>query len=241
MMSAASATENASAETAATRRPLSRDRLLAEAIALVDEQGLGSLTMRALATRLNVEAMSLYNHVPNKQALYDGIRGLLWQEFSDALDRGVDTGATWQESLRTIARGLRLIARRHPHAFPLILSGSRLDEQMLGTMARGLAMLDAHGFAPGLAARTLNTVVHYALGYATMELSLRTASAVHMDGEGELETIVRLTRKLPGDTPPELVRVARDCCACDLDIQFEFGLGALLAGLDPRCDTHSKA
>jgi hypothetical protein len=112
---------------------------------------------------------------------------------------------------------------------------------MLGTMARGLAMLDTGGFEPGLAARTLNAVVHYALGYATMELSLRTASAIHMDGEGDLETIVRLTRNLPSDTPPELVRVARDCCACDLDVQFEFGLSALLAGLDPQCDTHTAA
>jgi TetR/AcrR family tetracycline transcriptional repressor len=217
------------------RPPLSRARVLEEALALVDEQGLDALTMRALAARLHVEAMSLYNHVPSKQGLYDGIRGLLWDE----LGRALESGQSWQQSLRSIARCLRCIAHNHPHAFPLILAGTTLDERMLRTAARGLAMLDEGGFDRQRAANTLNAVIHSALGYAMMELSLRAAGAPAGEGEGELETIVRLTRTLPVDSPPELVRVARDCCACDLDDQFEFGLEALLAGLDPDCNTRA--
>lgn len=218
------------------RRPLTRERVLAEALALVDEQGLEALTMRALASRLRVEAMSLYNHVPGKQGLYDGIRGLLWEE----IGRALESGQSWQQSLRSIARCLRAIARGHPRAFSLIITGSTLDERMLRTAARGLAMLDQGGFDRDHAAKTLNSVIHYALGYAMMELSLRAAGAPAQEGDGELETIVRLTRTLPADSPPELVRVARDCCAADLDIQFEFGLEALLAGLDPGCETHTS-
>jgi AcrR family transcriptional regulator len=209
--------------------------VLAEALALVDERGLEALTMRALAARLGVEAMSLYNHVSNKQGLYAGIRGLLWDE----LGRALDSGQSWLESLRSIARCLRGIAHAHPDAFPLILSGTTLDERMLGTLARGLAMLDERGFERDRAAKTLTAVVHYALGYAMMERTLRAAVTPAPEGEGELEAIVRLARTLPSDSPPELVRVARDCCARDLDEQFEFGLDALLAGLDPDCDTHS--
>jgi AcrR family transcriptional regulator len=206
--------------------------VLAEALALVDERGLEALTMRALAARLEVEAMSLYNHVPGKQGLYDGIRGLLWDE----LGRALATGESWQQSLRSVARCLRGIAHSHPNAFPLILSRTTLDERMLRTAARGLAMLDEGGFDRDRAAKTLNAVIHYALGYAMMELSLRAAVPPAQAGDGDLETIVRLSRMLPADSPPELVRVARDCCARDLDEQFEFGLDALLAGLDSDCD-----
>lgn len=214
------------------RRPLTRERVLEEALALVDEQGLDALTMRALAARLHVEAMSLYNHVPGKQGLYDGIRGLLWDE----VGRALESGQSWQQSLRSVARCLRAIACGHPHAFTLIMSGTTLDERMLRTAARGLEMLDEGGFDRDHAAKTLNAVIHYGLGYATMELSLRAAGAPAQAGDGELETIVRLTRTLPGDSPPELVRVARDCCARDPDEQFEFGLDALLAGLGRHCD-----
>lgn len=209
------------------RSPLSRERVLAEALSLVDELGLESLTLRALASRLGVEAMSLYSHVDGKEGLRDGIRELLWQEVGDALEQGTD----WKESLRSIARHLRRLSQDHPQAFPLILGGSTLAEPMLRTAAAGLAMLDEAGFDEERAARTLNAVMHYGLGYTMMELACRTTIGIPRGGEPELEALVRLVRTLPPNAPPELARVARDCCACDFDAQFEFGLEALLDGL----------
>lgn len=218
------------------RRPkLTRERVLVEALALADERGLGALTMRAVGARLGVEAMSLYNHVPSKGALRDGIRELLWDELRDALQRGDG----WRESLQSIARCLRGLARKHPHAFPLITSGDTLAEPMLRTLATGLAMLDESGFDQHHAAQTLNAVVHYALGYAMMELSYQAAAIRPIqNGHPEFDAIVQLARALPADAPPELVRAARDCCASDLDEQFEFGLQALLDGLDAARDRH---
>lgn len=217
----------------ARRSSLTRERVLAEALRLVDEQGLEALTLRALAARLGVEAMSLYNHVDGKEGLRDGIRELLWQELRDALERGTD----WRESLRAIARHLRRLSQDHPQAFPLIIGGSSLAEPMLRTAADGLAMLGDAGFDDECSARTLNSVIHYALGYAMMELAFRTTIGIPRGGEPELDALVRLVRTLPPDAPAELVRVARDCCACDYDAQFEFGLEALLGGLDPQCVT----
>jgi TetR/AcrR family tetracycline transcriptional repressor len=223
------------------RRPLTRERVLREALRLVDDEGLQALTMRALGSRLEVEAMSLYNHVPGKEGLRDGIRELLWEELGRSLERG----AGWKDSMREVASCLWGLARHHPHAFPLILGGDSLAEPMLRTLASGLATLEEAGFERDAAANTLNAVVQYALGYSMMELSYRSAvpvavGGVGIDGESELDTIVRLTRALPPDAPPELVRVARDCCACDFDKQFEFGLAALLAGLDPGCNTRAS-
>jgi AcrR family transcriptional regulator len=231
----------------ATRRkppqtPLTRERVLREALQLVDDEGLKALTMRALGNRLGVEAMSLYHYVQGKDGLRDGIRELLWEE----LRRSLESGQGWKDSMRQIASCLWALARHHPHAFPLILGGDSLAEPMLRTLARGLATLEEAGFERDAAANTLNAVVQYAVGYSMMELSYRSAvpvsvGGIGINGESELDTIVRLTRALPPDAPAELVRVARDCCACDYDKQFEFGLGALLAGLDLSCNTHDSA
>ena len=78
----------------------------------------------------------------------------------------------------------------------------------------------------------------YAAGYGAMEISC-FATRPNVGGDAdELESLVMFMRAFPPDTPPELVRVARDTCMCNTDEQFEFGLDALLAGLDPGCDTH---
>jgi AcrR family transcriptional regulator len=219
--------------------PLTRERVLREALQLVDDEGLKALTMRALGNRLGVEAMSLYHYVEGKDGLRDGIRELLWEE----LRRSLESGQGWKDSMRQIAACLWGLARQHPHAFPLMLGGDSLAEPMLRTLARGLETLEEAGFERDAAASTLNAVVQYAVGYSMMALSYRSAvpvsvGGIGINGESELDTIVRLTRALPPDAPSELVRVARDCCACDYDKQFEFGLKALLAGLDPECDTH---
>jgi AcrR family transcriptional regulator len=236
-----STTPTAEKERSRARRrpPLTRERILREALSLVDEEGLAGLTMRRLGARLGVEAMALYNHVPGKEGLRDGIGELLWED----LARSLEQGEGWKDSMRQIASCLWGLARQHPHAFPLILGGGdSLAEPMLRTLARGLAMLEGAGFQRGAAANTLNAVVQYAFGYSMMQLSYRSAvpvavGGVGISGQSELDTIVQLTRALPPDAPSELVRVARDCCACDFDQQFEFGLNALLAGLDPGCNT----
>src|SRR5919106_4499638 len=62
------------------RRPLSRRRILETAVRFVDREGLEALSMRKLGSELGVEAMSLYNHVPNKSALLDGMVEVLLGE-----------------------------------------------------------------------------------------------------------------------------------------------------------------
>lgn len=216
------------------RPPLTRERILREALQLVDEEGLEALTMRRLGSRLGVEAMSLYNHVPSKDGLHDGIRELLWQELRDT----VESGKTWKDSLRSIATCLRGCARNHPRAFPLFWSGNTLSESMLRTLEAGLTTLHGAGLDRERSSKTLNAVLGYACGYAMMELSCLCAARPLVAGRSELEAGVALARILPPGAPAELAQIARDSCAFDPDPQFEFGLEALLAGLDPDCETH---
>lgn len=217
------------------RPPLTRERILSEALALVDEDGLDALTMRGLGRRLGVEAMSLYNHVPGKDGLHDGIRELLWEE----LQHRLEGGETWKDSLRSIASCLRGCARQHPRAFPLFWSGDTLSESMLRTLEAGIAMLHAAGLDRESSARTLNAVLGYAAGYAMMEHSCM-AAVRPVDERSDLETGVELARVLPPGAPTDLAQIALNCCAFDPDAQFEFGLNALMAGLDPHCETHDE-
>ena len=80
---------------AAPRLPLSRERVLRAAVSLADEAGIGSLSMRRLGQELGVEAMSLYNHVKNKEEILDGMVELVVGEIDLSSD-----GADWKAALR---------------------------------------------------------------------------------------------------------------------------------------------
>ncbi|RKQ33394.1 TetR/AcrR family transcriptional regulator [Kocuria tytonis] len=120
------------------RGSLTRDRVLEAAIALVDRGGAQALTMRRLASELNVEAMSLYNHVENKQDILDGMAGLLIARMRPWGDEVL----TWKEALRTVCVTYRATITAHPHVFagqggrPLVTGEDHAAYQYLMTMLR---------------------------------------------------------------------------------------------------------
>jgi AcrR family transcriptional regulator len=212
------------------RRPgLTRARVLEEALRLVDEEGLQALTMRALGKRLGVDPMAVYNHVPAKSALREGIGELLWEELANASEPGTD----WRRSMRAAASAIRRLARAHPNAFPLLLTGTVSPTPGLRLFAAQLAALEAAGYDESRAAEILRAVFAYAYGYATIELSSLCLDCASTGGPAEFEAILALSRTLPADLPPELAQVARVVCLSgDVDEQFKVGLDALLAGFE---------
>src|ERR1700761_1154812 len=94
---------------------LSRAAVVAAALALLDRDGVEALTMRRLGAELGVEAMSLYRHVPSRDALLDALADRLAPEMD-----APDSGADWAEALRALAAELRAAGRRHPAAFELV-------------------------------------------------------------------------------------------------------------------------
>ncbi len=210
------------------RRPLTRERVLEAALRLVDEEGLGALTMRALGTRLGVDPMSVYRHVPGKAALRDGIGELLWAE----LEGSTETDPDWRLSMRSLATAIRRLAREHPNAYPLLLAGKVSPVPGLRLHESHLEALQAAGYDETRAAEILRAVFGYAYGYAAMELSSFCLDCDSPTREGDFDTLLALSRTLPDDLPPNLARVARVVCLADLDQQFEFGLKALLAGFE---------
>lgn len=199
-----------------SRPGLSRDRILAAALRLVDQDGLEALSMRRLGTELGVEAMSLYNHVPSKDALLDGIAEKLWSEVT------VPASADWRRAVRDTARSLRRVGHQHPRAFPLLLERSALSAPALRVIDDLLAALRDAGFRDRDAMNALGAIVAYATGYVLVE-------QVCALGQPEVarRALAPKTLERYGDT-------ARALCECDPEAQFEFGLGSLIAGMAAR-------
>ena len=96
---------------------ISRESVLAAALRLADEQGLNAVTMHAVAKCLRVTPMALYRHVDDKNALLDGLVEVLLGECPLP-----PPDVPWDERLTALAAGIRDTARRHPTAFPLLLT-----------------------------------------------------------------------------------------------------------------------
>src|SRR5262245_12466733 len=102
---------------AAHREPLTRDRVLRAAVALADQDGMSSLSMRKLGEAVGVEAMSLYNHVASKSDLLDGMIDIVFSEIDLP---PADVG--WRTAMRQRAISARQVLRRHRWAIGLMES-----------------------------------------------------------------------------------------------------------------------
>jgi TetR/AcrR family transcriptional regulator, tetracycline repressor protein len=199
---------------------LSRRRVLEAAVRFADREGLGSLTMRRLGAELGVEAMSLYNHVPNKGALLDGMVEVLLGEV-EIPPRSKD----WEERVRDGYRAFRRLAHEHPNVFPLLvqrppetLDGAWLVEEFLQTLREA-------GFGAEEALHVFRSLSSYTFGYAMAEIR---GFALEPDGS-------RLgARALSPEEFPNLCELGPRLENVDHDAEFEFGLDLLLSGLRDR-------
>jgi AcrR family transcriptional regulator len=204
----------------AGRRRLSRRRVLEAAVRFADREGLGSLTMRRLGAELGVEAMSLYNHVPNKGALLDGMVEVLLGEVEIP-----PRSKEWEERVRDGYRAFRRLAHEHPNVFPLLverppetLDGAWLVEEFLQTLREA-------GFGTEEALHAFRSLSSYTFGYAMAEIR---GFALEPDGS-------RLgARALSPEEFPNLCELGPRLENVDHDAEFEFGLDLLLSGLRDR-------
>ena len=204
----------------AKRRPLSRRRVLEAAVRFADREGLDALSMRKLGADLGVEAMSLYNHVPNKDALLDGMVEVLLGELEVPPEE-----AGWEERVRDAYRGFRRLARSHPNVFPLLvlrppdtMDGVWLVEEFLKTMRQA-------GFDAATALYAFRTLSAYATGYAMAEIR-----GFAMEPGGDRDGAAAL----PAQEFPNIAEVGEKLGGVDHDAEFEFGLDLILGGLRER-------
>src|SRR5262245_29256001 len=144
--------------TTRTERPtLTRERVLVAARELADRDGIEALTMRRLADDLGVEAMSLYHHLPNKDAILDGLVELGFQEIADEVGEpgALDGPGSWQPALRARALGARRVHLRHRWLPGLLESRSAISPSMVRYVDGNVGVMRGGGFSYDL--------VHHAL------------------------------------------------------------------------------
>jgi AcrR family transcriptional regulator len=186
--------------------------VLRAAVVLADREGLKALSMRRLGAELGVEAMTLYHHLPSKDALLDGlveqlVAGVTAPQFE----------SSWQEGLRTYAVGLRSALLAHPNLVPLIASRPAVTAQNLQVMETALQGLAAAGLEPADALDVLYAVTGFVVGHVV------TAS--------EGDQVDHLVAIDAGEYPL-LAKAAAAGPDRAADTRFTFALDALLKGLD---------
>ncbi|MEV4707973.1 TetR/AcrR family transcriptional regulator [Actinoplanes sp. NPDC049316] len=145
-----------------------RRLILDQALALVDEQGLGAMSMRAVAERVGLTSMALYPYVGGKDALLDGLVDLLHLELGTAYgDDPADID--WRQRLRALGRAVRGLSRRHPRAYPLILNRPSPGGSWLTAALR--ATLHDAGVPAEKVPRLTRMICAFLLGYTTGEVT----------------------------------------------------------------------
>lgn len=143
---------------------MTRDRIVDEAIALLDEEGERSLSMRRLAGRLGVSTMSTYHYVANKDELVEAVADRLMQQLE--LPRPT---TPWPDAVRSMGWSFHRLVVEHPAAFRVMIGGRR-PAAMLRAAEHCVAILASQGFDEATALRVLRTTVRYLMGSAHADL-----------------------------------------------------------------------
>ena len=214
------------------RAPLTRERVLRAAVELADESGIEALTMRGLGQAVGVEAMSLYNHVANKEAILDGVVEVVIGEVLEAVE-GLEPPADpadWKPAARRRILAARDVFLRHRWAPGLLESRKEMPPGALRYFDGLLGLMLGGGFSADLAHHAMHALGSRGLGF-TQEL--------FEDEDVPAEQVSMMAEQMAGEYPnlAEMLKiVTHDADTtlgwCDDQFEFEFGLDLILDGLE---------
>jgi len=208
-----------------SRSRLNRDLVLSTAIALADNAGIESLTMRRLGEELGVEAMSLYNHVANKEDLFHGMVDAVFSEIE--LPSHSDH---WKSAMRKRSISFRAVLSRHPWATGLQDSGTNPGPGTLRHHDRVIGTLRNAGFSVAMAAHAFSALDSYIYGFAMQEKSLPLKT------EEETATMAHIMlAQLPTTEYPYLAELTAEHVlqpGYNYGDEFPIGLELVLDGLE---------
>lgn len=198
------------------RVPLSRERIADTALRFIDEHGLDALSMRKLGAELGVEAMSLYNHVANKDDLLDSVANALYARVLVAYG---DPSGDWRTKARQMAASYVEVASAHPEAFPLLLNRPPGTPAGLEFLDRVVAIFDDVTDDLRVAALAFSVVANWVIGTLVQQLGVGDEAGHEPAVEG-FERVAAFRRAM-------LVEIGgRE--------RFEEGLEAVLDGIGAR-------
>ncbi|MGH4022925.1 MAG: TetR/AcrR family transcriptional regulator [Pseudonocardiaceae bacterium] len=194
------------------------------ALRLVDDQGLAALTMRALATELEVSPMALYNHVRDKDELVDLMVDLMVGE----VDRSPTQG-DWVTQLRALACSYHQALSAHPNLARRYSTRVCLGPQQLMVIDRTVELLLQAGFPPPEAAEAFYALYTYTAGFHQISpLDPPSGTTSHEAG---------YYSALPPEQIPSIIAVSPHLNGVHRSGGFEYGLDTLLTGLQTKLTT----
>jgi AcrR family transcriptional regulator len=217
-------------------RPITRAAIMANALAIIDRDGVDALSMRRLGESLRRDPMAVYRHVPNKAAVLDGVVEMIFEQLS------LDTTATdWAAALRNLGHDFRDLARAHPYVVTLLVTrplatplGMR-PPGILRHLEEVLALLTGAGFSGPDALHMYRTLFGFLYGHVLTELQ------EIIERPEETDHVLRLgLHRLPIHQFPNLRGLASTWASYDGRAELDRGLDILLSGLSTRLDVPAR-
>jgi AcrR family transcriptional regulator len=221
-------TKTEATEDAQHRERLTRERIIEAALRVMDDEGLEAVTMRRIGRELGVEAMSLYNHVEDKDDILEGVTERVMNEFVFPASTG-----DWAQDARAMSREWRRLLGLHPSVCQLLAERHKPLEGLATyrAMDSALEVLRRAGLSARDAAQAFNALGGYILGFVMMEQGLMLGN----DDEHARQHDLAL-EALEGS---DFVHV-KECFAyfadCTTDQQFDFGLDLMIRGIQAGVD-----
>jgi AcrR family transcriptional regulator len=212
---------------ARTRKPVSRAVVLKAAMRLADRQGVASLSMRKIAQAVGVEAMSLYNHVANKDDVLDALIDVVVGEFElPAID------GEWKVAIGRSALSAHQVLCKHSWAASMMLSRVRVGPASMAWSEANIGCLHAAGFDYPLADHAWNAIDNHIYGFTLQCINSPVKPEDFADAARQYLPMI------PADTYPHLNAMAtlianREHSGIN---DFEFGLNLILDGLQRLLD-----
>jgi AcrR family transcriptional regulator len=223
------------------RDTLTRDQIVKAAIDLLDAEGLEGLNMRALGKRLGAAATAVYWHVGSKANLIALAGDQAWNEV--ALPDPAATG--WRAAATQMATDLHAMLTRHPWLVQAFGSYVVFGPGKARHDDHSLAIYEAAGFPGALAGQAMATVFTFVLGNALGPAAVASLTRKLSRDGGNAQELLRDTMANAAEVARQFprLRASLDTAASDYgaapENTFEFGLQAILDGLQARLNAHS--
>jgi AcrR family transcriptional regulator len=205
-----------------TRETLTRDRIIDAAVVYADAHGIESLSMRKLGAELDVEAMSLYNHVDNKNDIYDGMIDYVFASIPLPEQDG-----DWQDEIRRIGMAGMDAFTTHPWTVSLLMMRGNFGPASLRFTDRVIATLNSAGFSDEDAHHAWQMLSSHTMGYAFQQAT--NPGVAHHQGSEVSDQLESVAAEFPN-----VARLAPLLAQCEYGTEFAFGLDIIVDGLAAR-------
>ena len=212
------------------RGSLTREEIIKEALALLEQQGPAGLSMRRLADRLGVTPNALYTHVRGKADLIDG---LIDQVYA-GLTLEADPVGDWTQQLTTLSQAIRVHLLAHPAVVPYALQQPGLGPHSLRLGEAIYNVLRPAGFSDQAVVGTVYALLTYILGFVALEVP--RAGTDPQTSDEYVRRMWAFFAALPPGEFPHTVQLAAQLARSSTDDQFQFGIRTFLAGLNTQAN-----